>query len=62
MVCAGGAENEDACNGDSGGPLVGDDGILLGVVSWGIGCGSPGLPGVYARVGVAVSFINENLG
>ena len=39
-----------------GGPLeyLGD---LVGVVSWGIGCGS-GYPGVYARTYTARSWIN----
>jgi secreted trypsin-like serine protease len=43
---------EATCAGDSGGPLIlGDDpnsGAVVGVVSWGRGCGS-GAPGVYAR-------------
>lgn len=41
----------DTCLGDSGGPLVlGNDvatGPLIGIVSWGVGCGK-GAPGVYA--------------
>ena len=42
QVCAGGAVTDSACWGDSGGPLVVKDGsafVLLGVVSYGIGCG-----------------------
>jgi secreted trypsin-like serine protease len=43
----------DSCQGDSGGPLVvkvdGDD-VLVGVVSWGRGCGVDGYSGVYVEV------------
>ncbi|XP_077997970.1 uncharacterized protein LOC144451072 isoform X2 [Glandiceps talaboti] len=56
MFCAGpprGMEGRDACSGDSGGPYVkksGDRFYLLGIVSWGVGCATPNLPGVYTAV------------
>jgi len=53
MLCAGGLANKDACGGDSGGPLTVEmDGkhSLAGVVSFGNGCGTEGLYGVYAEV------------
>ena len=60
MICAG-KEDLDACQGDSGGPLICNDygyGRLCGVVSWGIGCGLRGNPGVYANVAYYIDWIN----
>ncbi|CAB3242661.1 unnamed protein product [Arctia plantaginis] len=50
MFCAGYPEGmKDACQGDSGGPAVIGE-RLLGIVSFGYGCATPGSYGVYSKV------------
>jgi secreted trypsin-like serine protease len=64
MILAG-DQGKDACQGDSGGPLVVDDGNdwykVAGVVSFGVGCGSPGFPGAYARVSYFNAWLKDYL-
>ncbi|XP_063697849.1 uncharacterized protein LOC134828792 [Culicoides brevitarsis] len=64
MICAGYSEGgKDACQGDSGGPLLcpypgeKDRWFVGGIVSWGIMCAHPRLPGVYANVPKYVPWI-----
>lgn len=60
MLCAGEPEGgKDACQGDSGGPLVAQ-GRLIGLVSWGSGCGRAGSPGVYTRVSDVVRVLQQH--
>lgn len=65
MICAGDLIDggEDACQGDSGGPLVVRSVIdyrwlLIGVTSWGNGCGNVNYPGVWSRVSYVYDWIN----
>jgi hypothetical protein len=64
MLCAGfDTGGKDSCQGDSGGPLVYDSGggnwVLVGVVSFGIGCADADYPGVYARVSRYADWISS---
>jgi trypsin len=63
MLCAGalGEGGRDACQGDSGGPLIDKDAKLIGVISWGVGCGQKDFPGVYARVSGLQGWLGDNI-
>jgi len=61
-VSGGSGRVADACSGDSGGPAISPQtGTLVGIVSWGIGCGAAALPGVYAGVAEALPWIEGEL-
>ncbi|CAG4953685.1 unnamed protein product [Colias eurytheme] len=68
MICAGYPEGgKDACQGDSGGPLLCKDPddqsrwYVGGIVSWGIKCAHPRLPGVYAYVPKYIPWIQKQI-
>jgi secreted trypsin-like serine protease len=64
QLCIGSSRaGEDSCQGDSGGPVFSGEGVamrLIGLVSYGNGCGRKGVPGVYTRVSRYAKWIDEN--
>jgi len=60
-------KKKDTCQGDSGGPIQIFDPSeycmyqIVGVTSFGIMCGTPGVPGVYTRVYPYVDWIERTI-
>ena len=67
MLCASSKDSRDSCQGDSGGPLVvqrdnkenKENYELVGVVSWGWGCGQERFPDIYGRVTSVMDWISD---
>ncbi|XP_055910857.1 uncharacterized protein LOC129945223 [Eupeodes corollae] len=69
IICAGDlGGGKDTCQGDSGGPLMFPEDYqktkrfhLIGIVSYGIGCARPMVPGVYSRVTNFIEWIEAGV-
>ncbi|XP_065093939.1 phenoloxidase-activating factor 2 [Ochlerotatus camptorhynchus] len=64
FVCAGGEAGKDACTGDGGSPLVcslNGRFFIVGLVAWGIGCGTSNIPGVYVNVASYIPWITRTV-
>ncbi|KPP64410.1 hypothetical protein Z043_117239 [Scleropages formosus] len=63
VLCAGWlGTRHDACEGDSGGPMVTryrGTWFLIGLVSWGEGCGHPEKLGIYTKVSNYLEWIRS---
>ena len=62
IMCAGLKDGgSDSCQGDSGGPLMvkhwSGRYVSAGIVSWGISCAKPKLPGVYTRTASHIDWV-----
>ena len=65
QFCAMGTEGRDSCDGDSGGPILimdeNNDLTQVGIISSGLGCGSEGIPAIYARVAPYMDWIEGQI-
>lgn len=65
MLCAGIiGDKQDACGGDSGGPMITkfkNTWFLVGLVSWGEGCGKMEKFGVYTKVSQYLEWIHQQI-
>ncbi|XP_025031185.1 vitamin K-dependent protein C [Python bivittatus] len=65
MFCAGiQGDIRDSCHGDSGGPMVvkfKNTWFLVGLVSWGEGCGNPNNFGIYTKISSYLDWISEKM-
>ncbi|KAJ0175735.1 hypothetical protein K1T71_008894 [Dendrolimus kikuchii] len=65
QFCAGGLSNKGTCKGDSGGPIMRKrpEGVweIVGIVSFGNGCGKAGWPGVYTAVAQYSDWIQSTM-
>ncbi|KAM6127538.1 vitamin K-dependent protein C [Phoenicopterus ruber ruber] len=65
MLCAGSlGDKKDSCSGDSGGPMITkykDTWFLVGLVSWGEGCGQKEKFGVYTKVSQYLEWIQHHI-
>ncbi|KAM7079858.1 transmembrane protease serine 12 isoform 1-T1 [Ciconia maguari] len=67
MICAGSQSGgTDTCQGDSGGPLAcyhpsTNKYYLIGIASFGVGCGRPKFPGIYVRLSQYRRWIQSEL-
>ncbi|RWS11157.1 serine proteinase stubble-like protein [Dinothrombium tinctorium] len=67
QFCAGFEDGgKDACRGDSGGPMLMKNSTtntysVIGIVSAGIGCALPQLPGLYTRVNAYTDWITDRI-
>ncbi|XP_042314115.1 vitamin K-dependent protein C-like isoform X2 [Sceloporus undulatus] len=65
MFCAGiPGDKRDSCHADSGGPMVTkfkNTWFLIGLVSWGEGCGNPDNFGIYTKVSAYLDWIEQQM-
>lgn len=62
FICASYKTTRDACQSDSGGPLMqyaSKKAVVTGIVSYGVGCATKGVPGLYTRTSAYIDWIKD---
>lgn len=62
FICADYHGERDACQGDSGGSLMqyaDNKAVSIGIVSYGLGCATKGVPGVYEKTAALMPWIKD---
>lgn len=58
-LCTKPVRGEGLCDGDSGAPLVAENGLQIGIASWGIPCAT-GKPDIYTSIYAYRTWLEEN--
>lgn len=64
FICAGGESNKDSCTGDGGSGLVcpvNGQWVVVGLVSWGLGCAAANVSAVYVNVAGLLPWIQQQV-
>ncbi|EDV92714.1 GH18677 [Drosophila grimshawi] len=67
QICIGSSERKDTCSGDSGGPLLNYHEEypcmyhVMGITSFGTGCGTPNVPSIYTLVHFYLDWIKKEM-
>ncbi|XP_031768896.1 phenoloxidase-activating factor 2-like isoform X2 [Galleria mellonella] len=64
FICAGGEPNKDSCTGDGGSGLVcsvNGQWVVVGLVSWGLGCANANVPAAYVNVAALLPWIQQQI-
>ncbi|XP_047021387.1 phenoloxidase-activating factor 2-like [Helicoverpa zea] len=64
FICAGGEANKDSCTGDGGSGLVcqvNGQWVVVGLVSWGLGCANANVPAAYVNIAGLLPWIQQQI-
>ncbi|XP_047531058.1 phenoloxidase-activating factor 2 [Vanessa atalanta] len=64
FICAGGEASKDSCTGDGGSGLVcqvNGQWVVVGLVSWGLGCANTNVPAAYVNIAALLPWIQQQV-